>query len=80
MGEMLTSFHSKDRRKSFFGVIQRPIAIVENADAIPKFGILLDKGEKLAGCKRGNFTLGFGNRYRACWYAEYAFCRSSCMR
>jgi hypothetical protein len=48
----------KDGSKGCFGVIQQPVAIIENTDAIPKLGILLD-----AGWKRGNVTLGFRERY-----------------
>jgi hypothetical protein len=34
--------HAHYLRKGLFGVLKRPVSIVEDADAIPKFGFLID--------------------------------------
>ena len=39
--EKHTLVHPEDRGEGFFGMIQGPVAIVKNTDAIPQFGIIL---------------------------------------
>jgi hypothetical protein len=34
--------HAHDLRKRFLGMLQRPIAIVQDANAVPKFGFLVN--------------------------------------
>lgn len=60
--------HAHDLRESFFGMVERAIAVVENADSIPQFGLLSvvsngNLGEQ--GSERQ--TLGSRKWYNACW-------------
>ena len=59
--QKLTRFHSKHAREGFLSVLQRSVPIVENADAVPQFGILVELSVHESLCTEPH-TLGFGNR------------------
>ena len=40
VGFLETRVHAHDLRKGFFGVLERPVAIVEDTDTIPELGFL----------------------------------------
>jgi hypothetical protein len=40
VGLLEIGLHTHDLREGFFGELKRPIAVVENTNAIPEFGIL----------------------------------------
>ena len=68
-------------------MIEGAIAVVQDADTVPQLGVLLGMGERgseqrdTERAREGDErTLGEGKKYKACWYAAYAFCRSSCIR
>jgi hypothetical protein len=44
-GVRLTFIHTKNRREGFFGVVERPIAIIEYSNPIPKLWVLLNNNE-----------------------------------
>jgi hypothetical protein len=61
-------------------VFKRAIAIVENANAIPKLGFLMYDECCVNRDNVEGSTFGSDRWYKACWYAEYACCKSSIMR
>ncbi len=44
-----TFAHAEDRGKGFLGMVERAISIVENADPVPEFGVLLGGGVRRRG-------------------------------
>ncbi len=42
VGLFEVGLHAHDLRKRFLGMLQRPVAIVQDADAVPKFGLLVN--------------------------------------
>lgn len=61
--------HAHDLRKRFLGMLKRPVAVIEDANSIPKFWFLVN----VSAMKFHEIVLAtFGSLrwYRACWYAE----------